>query len=152
MVPMKIISSTSRVSRLRSALAALLVLTLASTAGATWSIIAVNTRTKEICVASATCLTNFDLRRFLPVVVVGRGAGCAQSFVDTSGQNRLAIFNGLINGQTPAQILQTLQQIDPSFQTRQYGIVDTFNTPVTFTGTGAGIAKFGVTGIDGEIR
>ncbi|HTF87965.1 MAG TPA: DUF1028 domain-containing protein [Planctomycetota bacterium] len=149
---MKITSHLGRVSRWRAALAGLVVLTLASTAGATWSIIAVNTRTKEICVSSATCLANFDLRLFLPVVVVGRGAGCAQSFVDNSGLNRQAIFNGLIAGHSPAQILQVLQQIDPSFQTRQYGIVDMFNAPVTFTGSGAGVAKFGVTGINGEIR
>ena len=149
---MKTSNRVSSVSRLRAALTGLLVLALASTAGATWSIIAVNTRTKEICVASATCLTNFDLRKFLPVVVVGRGAGCAQSFVDNSGLNRQAIFNGFLIGQPPAQILQVLQQIDPSFQTRQYGIVDMFNSPATFTGTGAGLAKFGVTGVNGEIR
>jgi hypothetical protein len=133
-------------------LRALLLLTCASTATATWSIVAVNTRTKEICVASATCLTSFDLRRFLPVIVVGKGAGCAQSFVDSSGANRLAIWNGLHTYNTPANILQVLQQIDPGFQTRQYGIVDMPSTPVTFTGTGAGIAKFGVAGVNGEIR
>jgi hypothetical protein len=133
-------------------LVVLTLLLLAGSARATWSIIAVNTRTREICVSSATCLANFDLQRWLPVVVVGKGAGCAQSFVDNSGLNRLAIFNGLNAYMPPANILQVLQQIDPGFQTRQYGIVDVFNTPVTFTGTGAGIAKFGVTGSDGEIR
>lgn len=136
----------------RIALTVLLTISLATRAGATWSIIAVDMRTKQVVVASATCLTSFDLRRFLPVVVVGRGAGCAQSFVDTTGQNRLAIWNGLMAQQPPAQILQVLQQIDPNFQTRQYGIVDMNNTPVTFTGTGAGIAKFGVAGTSGEIR
>lgn len=139
-------------SCLRSRLSALVVLLcLAGSAQATWSIIAVNTRTKEICVSSATCLTNFDLRRGLPVIVVGRGAGCAQSFVDTSGQNRQAIFNGLQQGIPPAAILQILQTIDPNHQTRQYGIVDMDHAPITFTGTGAGLAKFGVTGVDGEI-
>ncbi len=149
---MKISLVRKKVLGFRAALTALLTLTLVTNAGATWSIVAINMRTKEICVASATCLTNFDLRKFLPAIVVGKGAGCAQSFVDQSGQNRLAIFNGLMVGQTPAQILTTLQQIDPSFQTRQYGIVDMFNPSVTFTGTGAGIAKFGVAGLDGEIR
>src|SRR5690349_13856839 len=95
-----------KLSRFRAALPGLTLLLLASTAGATWSIVAVNTRTKEICVASVTCLASFDLRQYLPVVVVGRGAGCAQSFVDTTGANRLAIFNGLQIGQSPAQILQ----------------------------------------------
>src|SRR5690349_9432308 len=141
-----------KLSRLRAALTGLLVLALAATASATWSIVAVNTRTGEICVASVTCLAGFDLRLYLPVIRVGHGAGCAQSFVDSSGQNRLAIWNGLGIGQPPTQILQVLQNIDPQFQTRQYGIVDVSNTPVTFTGTGAGLAKFGVVGADGEIR
>jgi len=149
---MKLLDTARRAFRRHSLFAALLVLGFAGSAGATWSIIAVNTRTKEICVSSATCLTSFDLRRFLPVVVVGKGAGCAQSFVDSSGLNRLAIWNGLKVTQPPIGILGILQQIDPAFQTRQYGIVDMWNAPATFTGTGAGIAKFGVTGIDGEIR
>ncbi len=151
-ITMKLTNRLAKVSRVRAVLTSLLVLTLASTAGATWSIIAVNTRTKEICFGSATCLSGFDLRRFLPVVVVGRGAGAAQSSIDSSGVNRMEIWNGLQVIQPPAIILQTLQQIDPSFQTRQYGIVDMANTPVTFTGTSAGIAKFGVTGVNGEIR
>ncbi|MBK8179696.1 MAG: DUF1028 domain-containing protein [Planctomycetes bacterium] len=135
----------------RAWLATLLVAFTASTAQATWSIIAVNRRTKEICVASATCLANFDLRQFLPVVAVGKGAGCAQSFVDQTGTNRIAIWNGLRSDNTAANILQVLQQIDPNFQTRQYGIIDMATAPVTFTGTGAGLAKFGVAGIDGDI-
>jgi hypothetical protein len=76
-------------------LVVLTLLLLAGSARATWSIIAVNTRTREICVSSATCLANFDLQRWLPVVVVGKGAGCAPSFVGNSGLNRLAVFNGL---------------------------------------------------------
>jgi hypothetical protein len=140
-----------RLSSRRAWLATLLVAFTASTAQATWSIIAVNRRTKEICVASATCLANFDLRQFLPVVAVGKGAGCAQSFVDQTGTNRIAIWNGLRSDNTAANILQVLQQIDPNFQTRQYGIIDMATAPVTFTGTGAGLAKFGVAGIDGDI-
>ncbi len=43
------------------ALGALLL--VAPAAQATWSIIIIDTRTKEIAIGSATCLTNFDLRR-----------------------------------------------------------------------------------------
>ena len=42
---------------------------LAGSASATWSILIVNTRTGEIAVGSATCLTGFDLEANTPVLV-----------------------------------------------------------------------------------
>jgi uncharacterized protein DUF1028/invasin-like protein len=127
------------------------LLALANAVFATWSIVAVNTKTGEVCVSSATCLANFDLQRYLPVVVVGKGGGAAQSAIDASGANRKIIWDGLIAGASPALILQNLAGTDPQHQSRQYGIVDMHNPPITFTGSGAGIAKFGVAGADGEI-
>ena len=44
-------------------------------AGATWSIVAADVETQEIVVASATCLTGFDLKAWLPAIVVGKGGG-----------------------------------------------------------------------------
>ena len=55
-------------------LATLAVLLSARPGLATWSIIIVDTQTKEIGVASPTSLSNFDLRRGLPVLRVGKGA------------------------------------------------------------------------------
>jgi hypothetical protein len=120
-------------------------------ARATWSIILVDTVTKEVGVASATCLPSFDLRRGLPVVRVGRGAGCAQSFVDVTGQNRLLIFNQLAAGTDPLTILQLLQAQDAAHQTRQYGIVDTLGRAVTFSGAQNGAYANGVTGSSGTL-
>ena len=49
----------------------------------TWSIVCVNMETGEVCVASATCLGgNFPLKRWLPVIVVGKGAAAAQSAIE----------------------------------------------------------------------
>jgi hypothetical protein len=121
-------------------------------ARATWSIVVVDTRTGEVCVASATCLANFDLERYLPVIVTGVGGGAAQSFIDVTGQNRLRIWDGLHTGMPPAEILATLAANDPQHQTRQYGIVDMTFAPVGFTGTGAGLAKTHVAGIVGDLR
>ena len=67
---------------MRSAIAcllAVLVVILAGPAEATWSIVAADSETQEVVVASATCLTNFDLKSWTPVIVVGKGGGAAQS-------------------------------------------------------------------------
>ena len=51
---------------------------LATPVSATWSILIVDTRTGELAVGSATCLTGFNLRTITPVLLVGRGAACAE--------------------------------------------------------------------------
>ncbi len=123
----------------------------ATPARATWSILLVDTRTKEIAIGSATCITNFDLRVWTPVLLAGRGAATAQSFVDSTGRNRLLIFTELKKGTSPAKILQLLAKQDPGHQTRQYGIVDAAGNAVTFTGTRASAWAGGVTGRIGDV-
>lgn len=130
----------------------LAVLSLLTAAlNATWSIILVDLRTGEIAIASATCLTGFDLQHDACVIVVGRGAAAAQSFVDVTGANRALIFAQLQAGTPPQQILQLLAQQDSSHQSRQYGIVDVQGRAVAFTGTGAGAFAGQVTGQVGTI-
>jgi len=128
------------------------VLVLASQSSATWSIVCVNTRTREVGVASATCLENFNLRSGVPVIVVGEGAAAAQSFIDLTGDNRRLIFFSFRNTEeTPAQILARLAAQDTRHQTRQYGIVNFAGPPVTFTGRRDGAAATGVSGQVGDI-
>ncbi len=125
---------------------------LVGPARATWSIVVVNKATGEVCVASATCLGNkFPLKRWLPVIVVGKGAAAAQSQLDSSGNNRLLIWDGIHAGLVPGRILEELAAFDGGHQTRQYGIVTFDGAPVTFTGTGAGEAKLGVVGETDEL-
>ncbi len=116
----------------------LAVLALACPLPATWSIILIDVRTGEIAVASATCLPNFDLAVWVPVIVVGKGAACAQSYVDPTGTTRIYIRDQLALGTSPAQILSGLAGFDTGHQSRQYGIVDLAGRAVGFTGTGAG--------------
>lgn len=123
---------------------------LAVPARATWSIVVVDAATGEVCVASATCLTNFDLQRMLPVLVPGIGAGASQSAIDADGARRKIMWKQLQQGLTPAEILVNLTAL-PGHQTRQYGLVAAGQTPITFTGSGAGKAKVGVTGVVGEL-
>ncbi len=118
---------------------------------ATWSIVMVDRHTREIAIGSATCLTNFDLQQGVPVVVPGTGAGAAQSFVDVSGANRMSMRETLILGWRPDDILERLDFIDGQFQTRQYGIVDHFGRPATFSGSSAGEWAGGVVDVFGSI-
>lgn len=122
-----------------------------TSAHATWSIIIIDTSTREIAVGSATCLTSFDLLRGLPVVRVDVGAAAAQSSIDVGGANRVRIWNGLINGDDPSAILALLASVDPSHQNRQYGMVDVQGRAVTFTGTQCGQYASGLTGRSGSL-
>jgi hypothetical protein len=101
---------------------ALLVPTLAH---ATWSVIAVDLATKRIVIASATCVNNNDA--FLPgvqaVVVPGVGVAACQASVDSTHANQMLVFRELQKGTDPATIIRMLSA-DPSFQGRQFGILD----------------------------
>ncbi len=129
----------------------LAILTLASAARATWSIVIVNHRTGEVGVASATCISGFDLKPALCVLRVGEGAAAAQSVIDQTGVNRMIIWNELQAGTDPDQIINILGAQDPQHQRRQYGIVSLRAGPATFTGVQCGNARFGVSGTTGDL-
>lgn len=139
----------SRILRLPFAvlLAALL---LSAQALATWSIVIVNKRTGEVCVASATCLSNFNLRKATPVVIPGVGVAAAQSYLDSIG-NRLVIHNQMLQGTSPDDILAILADRDNFLRGRQYGMVDLEGRALTFTGSIAGAWAGGVTGEVGDL-
>lgn len=118
---------------------------------ATYSVILIDYNTKEIALGSCTCVPQIDLEKDTPVVVVGVGAATAQSQVDTSGQNRMRIWNRLQLGTDPSDILDILKNHDTAHQRRQYGIVDTRGRAVTFSGVQNGNFKNGVTGKIGTI-
>lgn len=139
-------SKNPRSLRLISTLATALSLTMTMSASATWSIVMVNKKTKEVAIGSATCLTMFDLQKGASVVVPGLGVGAAQSYVDTTGENRLTIWLGLQRDKSPAEILQELADQDPGHETRQYGIVDTQGRAITFTGNQDGQWAGGLVG------
>ncbi|MBL8765056.1 MAG: VCBS repeat-containing protein [Phycisphaerae bacterium] len=120
-------------------------------ARATWSIVIMDTRTGEVALASATCLTGFDLQANTPVLLTGVGGATAQSFVDQTGQNRVFIRDQLLLGTPPLEILNGLAARDPGHQTRQYGIGDVMGRMATFTGTGAGLWAGGRTGQVGDL-
>ncbi len=138
------------VSKLTPCLLVGLVLWGASSANATWSITMADCETKEVAVGTVTCLNNFDLVALVPVVVVGKGTGACQSAGDFDGIRRPVIFDGLVAGTAPADILTELALIT-GHNSRQYGIADTNDLTVTFTGPGSGNWKGGLTGSQGTM-
>ena len=140
----------TRPSRALAAIGILLL--LASRPAATWSIVAVNTRTGEVCISSATCLPRTDLTKATPSLVVGHGAGVIQALVDPGIENRMRMRDGFLAGDSPQEILDLIAELDPGFQARQIGLVDldVQHAPVSFTGNGAGRAKGSIAGRVGD--
>ncbi len=125
-------------------------LSFSPSAVATWSICLSDTQTGEVAVGTVTCLTGIDLLALVPVVVVGKGSGACQSAGDFDGLRRPIIFDGLMQGEDPADILAELALVAGHIS-RQYGITDTTGGVITFTGAGAFAWAGGVTGTDGSL-
>src|SRR5262245_12413824 len=134
----------------RLLLVLLAFLALLPSASATWSIVAVNRRTGEVCVSSATCIPRVDLTEWTPVILVGRGGGVTQAALD-DGSNKLRILEGFLAGDSPQAILARIRAEDPGVRTRQFGIVDFTHDPLSFTGGGAGQARLSVAGVVDDI-
>lgn len=125
---------------------------LVSPLGATWSIVVVNTRTREVAVGTATCLERDKLGKFVPVIVVGKGAGAAQSVSDNGANGRQVMFRELQAGAlTPSEILVAVLDGVNSDPLRQYGIASFTGEAATFTGAGCFQWAGGVTGRVGDL-
>jgi uncharacterized Ntn-hydrolase superfamily protein len=125
---------------------------LASPALATWSIVVVNTETGEVGVGSATCIKDWNLKKAVGVIVVGKGAAQAQAWVDSTGVNRTTMANGLLDGLTAEEVLEELKLTDPDLESHQYGIADLSGCAATFTGNKTGAYTSGLTGQVGPIH
>jgi hypothetical protein len=81
--------------------------------------------TGRVVIASATCVNRDDdfLRGVQAVIVPGKGIAACQASVDGTHANQMLVYNELMKGTDPARIIEMLSA-DPSFQSRQFGIVD----------------------------
>ena len=104
------------------------------TSVATWSICIADLESREVAVGTVTCLNQFDLLAIVPVIVVEKGAAAVQSAGDFEGIRRPIIFEEFMNGTPPAEILAIMSKIS-GHQSRQFGIVDTQQLGVTFSGS-----------------
>ena len=142
----------SRVTRLLAPLSAALALAVLPTVlYATWSVIAVDTRTGRVVVASATCvpqgrLLGFPAKGLMDVqaiVIPGVGVAAAQAGVDRTRENQMLIYREVKKGTHPEQILQMLRE-DPDIERRQFGILDLQGRFSGFSGTGNRAASLAV--------
>ena len=121
--------------------AVLLILVSASPALATWSVIAVDQKTRELVIASATCVpqaafAGFPAKGLMDVqaiVVPGRGVAAAQAGVDRTRKNQQLVFDEIVKGTDPGRILDMLKQ-DPNIEVRQFAIVDLQGRMTGFSG------------------
>lgn len=125
----------------RLVLACTLLLVAASPAFATWSVIAVDQKTGQIVIASATCVpqasfANFPAKGLMDVqaiVVPGKGVAAAQAGVDRTRANQNLVFAEIEKGTDPKQIIELLKA-DPNIENRQFGIVDLCGRSAGFSG------------------
>lgn len=131
--------------------AALALALLPISLSATWSVIAVDTRTGRVVVASATCVTQDRLLGFpakglmdiQAIVVPGVGVAAAQAGVDRTRENQSLIYREMRAGTSPAEILEMLKA-DPNIESRQFGILDLQGRCAGFSGSRNGQASLWV--------
>ena len=124
---------------------------LVTPVSATWSICVVDLTTGEVAVATATCLENDDLGRFVPMLLVGKGAGAEQSVVDASGFNRILMRDLMLVDTPPLVVLDTLLESGTAPISKQYGIAGFSGFPASFSGAVTSDALGNVTGIVGDL-
>lgn len=136
----------------RGLLASLVVLALfPALLSATWSVIAIDTRTGQVVIASATCVAQGRFANFLAkglmdiqaIVVPGVAVAAAQAGVDNTRSNQELIYRELKAGTAPDEIIEMLSE-DPAFERRQFGIVDLQGRCAGHSGSGNGEASLAV--------
>lgn len=121
-----------------------LILAVHSSAWATWSVIAVDKKTGQVIIASATCvaqagfprrqpLGSRDLMDLQAVIVPGVGVAACQAGADNTHQNQMTVFEELKKGTDPAKIIEILH-MDADIERRQFGILDLQGRSAGFNG------------------
>jgi len=136
----------------RHILSALALLVLyPSLLSATWSVIAVDTRSGQVIIASATCVAQGRFAGFpakglmdiQAIVVPGVAVAAAQARVDNTRENQRLIYRELKDGTPPGEIIEMLAE-DSLFAGRQFGIVDLQGRCAGHSGSGNGAASLHV--------
>lgn len=123
-----------------------LVITLHTQALATWSVIAVDRKTGQVVIASATCVPQQSFAGFpakglkdvQAIIIPGFGVAAAQANVDRTRELQKLIGDELNRGTDPARIIDMLKAQDPNHPSRQYGIVDLKGRAAGYSGASNG--------------
>ena len=126
--------------------AAAVLVALHANAFATWSVIAVDRKTGQIVIASATCVPQQafagfpakGLKDVQAIIIPGVGVAAAQANVDRTRRLQKLIAGELNNGTDPARIIDMLKADDQTHATRQYGIVDLKGRMAGYSGANNG--------------
>src|SRR4051812_2961681 len=144
----------------KALLSMIMLLAAQSSAWATWSVIAVDKKTGQVIVASATCVAQagFPKRQPLPsrdlmdlqaVIVPGVGVAACQAGADNTHKNQMLVLEELKKGTDPAKIIELLQS-DPDIERRQFGILDLQGRAAGFNGHNNQTASLYVPGHVGD--
>ena len=116
------------------------VLASCSPAFATWSVIALDARTGQVIIASATCVRQSgfpqrqpnparDLMDVQAVIVPGLGVAACQAGVDNTREDQMLVYNELKKGTPPPRIIELLKaheaarKPEDQMERRQFGIL-----------------------------
>jgi len=113
---------------------------------ATWSVIAVDRKTGQIVIASATCVPQQafagfpakGLKDVQAIIIPGVGVAAAQANVDRTRRLQMLIADELNKGTDPARIIDMLKADDQTHAARQYGIVDLKGRMAGYSGANNG--------------
>jgi uncharacterized Ntn-hydrolase superfamily protein len=113
---------------------------------ATWSVIAVDRKTGQIVIASATCVPQQafagfpakGLKDIQAIIIPGIAVAAAQANVDRTRRLQKLIADELNKGTDPARIIDMLKADDQTHATRQYGIVDLEGRMAGYSGANNG--------------
>ena len=122
------------------------LIALNSNALATWSVIAVDRKTGQVVIASATCVPQQafagfpakGLKDVQAIILPGVGVAAAQANVDRTRQLQKLIADELNRGTDPVRIIDMLKAQDPNNASRQYGIVDLKGRAAGYSGASNG--------------
>jgi len=123
-----------------------LLLALHTQSFATWSVVAVDRKTGQVVIASATCVPQQafagfpakGLKDVQAIIAPGLGVAAAQANVDRTRLLQKLIAEELNRGTDPARIINMLKTQDPSHPSRQYGIVDLKGRAAGYSGAANG--------------
>jgi uncharacterized Ntn-hydrolase superfamily protein len=123
-------------------------------------VIAVDKKTGQVIIASATCVAQGAFARRQPlaardlmdvqaVIVPGIGVAACQAGADNTRRNQMTVFEELKKGTDPAKIIEILH-MDPDIERRQFGILDLQGRSAGFNGRNNSAASLFVPGHVGD--
>lgn len=126
--------------------AAAVLVALQANVFATWSVIAVDRKTGQIVIASATCVPQQafagfpakGLKDIQAIIIPGVGVAAAQANVDRTRRLQKMIADELNKRTDPTRIIDMLKADDQTHPTRQYGIVDLKGRMAGYSGANNG--------------